>query len=160
MRNFPKNYFHPTKYPVLTKVSIKLRVRKVRRYSIWEGKDKIKYLRACVVFCVWYVVCEEEWKKIQAWGEKQSNLPSSFYRVFSSRFCQKKHKVRMNLFVSDRINIFSAYIDRFQPYSKTWQNETSFDQTRVQTQDLRIMNRITFPLHQQTKWQPTNFTWI
>jgi hypothetical protein len=90
-------------------------------------------------------------KKIRAWGEKQTNLQSVFYRAFSSRFCQKKHKVKMNLFVSDRINIFSAFIDRFQPYSKTWQNETSFDQTRVRTQDLRIMNRITFPLHQQTK---------
>lgn len=132
----------------------------MRRYTIWEGKDKIKYLRACVVFCVWYVVCEEEWKKYEREEKNKRIFSRSFYRAFSSRFCQKKHKVKMNLFVSDRINIFSAYIDRFQPYSKTWQNETSFDQTRVRTQDLRIMNRITFPLHQQTKWQSTNFTQI
>ena len=37
--------------------------------------------------------------------EREEKNKRIFSRSFSSRFCQKKHKVRMNLFVSDRINM-------------------------------------------------------
>ena len=156
MRNFPKNYFHPTKYPVLTKVSIKLRVRKVRRYSIWEGKDKIKYLRACVVFCVWYVVCEEEWKKIRAWGEKQTNLQSvflsSFFVSVLSEKTQSKNesiRVRQNKYIFSVYRPFSTIFENLAKRDKFWPDQGS----NPGPQDYEPYHIPTTPTDQVTTYQ-------
>ena len=123
----------------------------MRRYTIWEGKDKIKYLRVEVQFLVCGMWCVRKNEKNTSVRRKTIESPviflSSFFVSVLSEKTQSKNesiRVRQNKYII-------TYMDRFQPYSKTWQNKTSFDQSRVRTRDLRIMNRITFPLHQQTK---------